>query len=83
MNELNETIFRNIKALCGARGISVNELERKCGLAKGTVARWRLNARRPPRVNSLAVVAYFLGTSMDELVKDEERRQALEGGQER
>lgn len=71
MNKLCETIFNNIRSLCDDCGISVNELERECGLAKGTVARWRLNERRSPRIHSVAMIASYFGVSIDELVKEE------------
>lgn len=58
-----------IKALCKDRGITVKELERRCGLSPGTIWHW---GKSIPTVLSAMAVAKELGVPLEELIGDED-----------
>lgn len=61
-------IIKNIKRLCAAKGISINELEAAIGLGENTIYKW---AKNSPSVANLKRVADYLGCTVDELLKEE------------
>lgn len=57
--------YDTVKSLCKSNGLSISRLEKKCGIANGTVGRWR---KYSPKVTTLAKVADFFGVTVDSLV---------------
>ena len=60
-------MLSNIVRLCKANGISVAELERRCGLKARTIYRWDSNK---PSVDKVKKVANYFGVAMDALVAE-------------
>lgn len=61
-------IYDSIVKRCKAKGISIMQLEKSCGLGNGTVAGWKSGN---PRVDLLIRVADFFGITLDELIRKE------------
>lgn len=68
-------MVERIRALCVAHNISLNRLEKECGLTGGTVNKW--DAKRPS-ADRLASVASFFGVSMEYLLTGKETAPARE-----
>lgn len=66
-------MVERIRALCVAHNISLNRLEKECGLTGGTVNKW--DAKRPS-ADRLASVASFFGVSMEFLLTGKEKAPA-------
>lgn len=62
-------IYNNVKSLCDEQGLTIMALEQRAGLANGTVGGWRT---AKPMAESLMKVARVLGTTVDELMREEE-----------
>ncbi|MCD8382274.1 MAG: helix-turn-helix domain-containing protein [Clostridiales bacterium] len=60
-------LYRQIKTLCAAKGISIAKLERECDLGNATVRRWE-NEDRSPSLESVRRVADYFGVSVDFLL---------------
>lgn len=58
-------IVEKIKDICSEKDIAVSELERKVGLANGTIRRWDNAA---PNITNLTKVADYLDISIDYLM---------------
>jgi predicted transcriptional regulator len=65
-----EVIFllEKIKKLCKERGISINDLEKACGIGRNTIYKW---GESSPTVDNLKAVAEFFGRTVDDLLKEE------------
>lgn len=59
-------IYKNIKTICDAKGLSIAEVERKAGLKNGTIGKWRTHS---PMVENLTAVADVLKVKIDKLIK--------------
>lgn len=59
-------MYENIAAVAFSKGMSVREVERRCGFAYGTIQRWK---RISPSIDNVAKVAKVLNVTIDELVK--------------
>lgn len=59
------TYYDAVKAAAEAAGTSVNNVEEKAGLAKGTIGKWK---KGEPRIGSLEKVARVLNADINELV---------------
>lgn len=59
-------LFNKIRDLCKKKGLSINQLEEKAGLAKNSLYTWQ---RRDPSCERLYRVAKALGTTMDKLME--------------
>ncbi len=57
--------FEKIKWLCSRHKISLNKLEKECGLSKQSVEKWTNSV---PRSDSLAKVANYFNVSVDWLL---------------
>lgn len=62
-------IYDSIVKRCRAKGISIMQLEKSCGLGNGTVSGWKSCS---PRVDLLIRVADFFGITIDELIREGE-----------
>ena len=61
-------IISNIKRLCAANKITINDLEAAVGLGENTIYKW---AKSSPSVANLKLVADYFGCTVDELLKEE------------
>lgn len=59
-------IYKNVKRLADKHRITIKALEKICGLANGTIGKWRENNN--PKVESLIAVANYFGVTVDELI---------------
>lgn len=59
-------IYKNVKAIADEKGVSICEIEKKAGIANGTIGGWKKSS---PNVKSLAAVAKVLEVSINELLK--------------
>lgn len=67
MNELSEIlIYDNVCREAKKSGISINALEKDCGLAIGSVCKWNSVS---PTVRSLKKVADRLGVAIEDLLE--------------
>ena len=62
-------MVERIRALCAAHKISLNKLEKECGLSGGTINKWDRNT---PSADKLFAVASFFGVSMEYLLTGKE-----------
>lgn len=61
----NNHIFDNISKLAEEKGLSINMLEEKAGIASGSVYKWKTAS---PTIRSISKVARVLGCSVDNLI---------------
>lgn len=61
-------MLEKIKKLCKERGISINDLEKACGIGRNTIYKW---GESSPTVDNLKAVAEFFGRTVDDLLKEE------------
>lgn len=61
-------IYDKVRKLAKEQGISIPNLEKECGLSNGSIAKWNTSK---PRIDNLKKVADRLGTTIEELIKDE------------
>ena len=62
-----DNLYEKIKRIAKDRGISVREVERRCGFAYGTLQRWN---RISPAVTNVLKVARVLNVTVDDLMED-------------
>lgn len=63
-------IYQNIKRICSEKKISISKLEKDVGLGNGTVGKWQTVT---PRVDSIQLVAAYLGIPLAELIAEREQ----------
>lgn len=61
----NDGLLMRVKEMLAIKGITVAELERRCGLGNGTLRNW---SKSYPSADKLQRVAKELGTTMDYLL---------------
>ncbi len=64
-------MLENIKRLCAAQGLTVQQLEVKAEIASGTIGRWGREGKLMPSVDKVKRVADALGVTVDELLREE------------
>lgn len=72
-------MVQRIKALCKEKGITVAELERRCSIGNGIIARWKTSK---PSYERLSVVAKKLDTTVEYLLTGEEQKESPPQGGE-
>lgn len=60
-------VYRNIKAIADSKKIPISKIEKDCGITPRYMCKWN---KVTPRPKVLAVVADYLGTTIEELIKD-------------
>ena len=60
-------LYDKIKALADKKGLSIYAVEKAVGLGNKTIRNWQTSS---PSVANLKLVADYLGTTIDELMKD-------------
>ena len=61
-----KNIFDNVSKRASDKGISINALEDKAGIARGSVYKWNTVS---PTIRNISKVAEVLGCSVDDLIK--------------
>lgn len=61
------TLYDKVKKLAENIGLNISALEKKAGIANGTIAGWD-NAKRGPYAESLKKVADVLNVKIEELL---------------
>lgn len=62
-------MVENIKRLCSAQGLTIQQLEAKAGIPTGTIGRWGKDGKFMPSVDKVERVADTLGVTVDALLK--------------
>lgn len=65
-------IFANIKSLCDQNNVSLSRLEKELGFGNSTIAKW---TQCSPSVDKLQKVAAYFGCTVDELLKEDEKKE--------
>lgn len=60
-------IYQNIKAIAKSQNVSITNIEKECDITPRYICTWD---RVKPRVDTIARVANYLGTTVDELIKE-------------
>ena len=60
-------IYKNIKSIADSQGISIRKIEKETGIVLGSIYHWD---EIKPSVDKVAKVAKFLGTTVEELIKE-------------
>ena len=60
-------LYEKVKALAKAKGFSIASLEKKAGLANGTIGKWRASSKGVT-LNSVKAIATALEISIEELI---------------
>ena len=58
-------IYKNIKSLCEKKNMSICALEKKAGLANGTIGKWKESS---PTIDNVQSVAKVLGVKISKLI---------------
>ena len=70
-------LYDKILNLCATAGTTPSNLERKCGFSPGTIIKWNHSI---PRADRLVAVASALGTTSEELLREEAEQEAACSG---
>ena len=60
-------IYSNIKSIADSKKISIRKIEQETGITLGSIYHWD---EIKPSVDKVALVASYLGTTVEELIKD-------------
>lgn len=60
-------MYKKVKEMCEARGISVTTLEKELGFSNGSISKWAVST---PRVDNAVKVAEYFGCTVDELITE-------------
>lgn len=60
-------IYDNIKAIADAKKVSIRKIEQETGIVLGSIYHWN---EIKPSVDKVAKVASYLGTTVEELIKE-------------
>lgn len=60
-------VYENVVELATKKGMSLSEVERKSGLAKGIISKWKTAS---PNLDSLKAVSNTLDVSVNRLIKE-------------
>ena len=61
-------LYEKVKSLAEAKGISIAALEKKAGIANGTIGKWRDD--RDVKVSTITEIAKVLGVSIADLIEE-------------
>lgn len=67
-------VLTNIQERCKEKGVSLSSVEKLSDLKPNTIYRW---ADHMPSADRLARVARVLGTTVEDLLEDEDGKQAI------
>ena len=60
-------IYDNIVRFAEEKGLTIQTIEKSCGLSNGIISKWRENNN--PKIDKLVKVARFLGVSVEQLIQ--------------
>ncbi len=60
-------IYQNIKSIADSKKISIRKIEQETGITLGSIYHWD---EIKPSVDKVAKVANYLGTTVEELIKE-------------
>ena len=63
-------LYDNVKRLCEKNGVSVLSLEKALDFPRSSICKWNENE---PGIRKVQKVADYLGVSIEELLKDEQK----------
>ena len=61
-------IYENILKYAKEKNLTIQNIEKSCGLSNGIISKWRENNN--PKLENLRRVAEFLGVSIEQLVAE-------------
>ena len=67
-------LYDNVKKICEEKGISVGKIEKDLQLSNGSICKWNENE---PGIRKVQKVANYLGVSIEELLKDEQKEKGV------
>lgn len=67
-------LYDNVKKLCEEKGVSILSLEKALGFPRSSICKWNDNE---PGIRKVQKVADFLGVSIEELLKDEQKEKGV------
>lgn len=67
-------LYDNVKKICEEKGISVGKIEKDLQLSNGSICKWNENE---PGIRKVQKVADYLGVSIEELLKDEQKEKGV------
>jgi transcriptional regulator with XRE-family HTH domain len=62
-------IYNNVVQLANDKGMNIAQLEKKAGIANGTIGKWK-NENNKPLVDTVVKVARALGVTVNRLIKE-------------
>lgn len=60
-------IYDNIVKYAKEKDLTIQAIEKACGLSNGIISKWRENNN--PKIDNLVAVARFLGVSVEQLIQ--------------
>ncbi len=60
-------IYQNIKAIADSKKIPISKIEKDCDISPNYMCKWDVTI---PNAKTLAKVATYLGTTVEELIKE-------------
>ena len=69
-------LYDNVKKLCEEKGVSILSLEKALGFPRSSICKWNDNE---PGIRKVQKVADYLGVSIEELLKDEQKEKGVSG----
>jgi transcriptional regulator with XRE-family HTH domain len=70
-SERSDTLYETIKELAKKRGMSISSLEASAGIARGTIAKWKVSS---PTISSLEKVANVLELEVSTLIQRSKKK---------
>lgn len=67
-------LYDNVKKLCEEKGVSILSLEKALGFPRSSICKWNENE---PGIRKVQKVADYLGVSIEELLKDEQKEKGV------
>ena len=67
-------LYDNVKKLCEKKGVSILSLEKALGFPRSSICKWNENE---PGIRKVQKVADYLGVSIEELLKDEQKEKGV------
>lgn len=64
-------LYDNVKKLCEEKGVSILSLEKALGFPRSSICKWNDNE---PGIRKVQKVAEYLGVSIEELLREDDRK---------
>lgn len=69
-------IYSNVESLVKEKGMTISQLEKKAGIANGTIGKWR-DGNNIPLITTLTKVAETLGVTVNRLLKEKQDAKSI------